>query len=253
MSIIFNFIQALLNTVEVIRLIQDCEAMCTLCEMGNCYTLYWPLFCTIISQTRFFIDRSNKTLMCWGTLNRILSIYIITTVLSSIGLFFFIWNIHSTIYHRVLGDNSWLSWGKMILILKTGQETLAEFRILLVVVRGRSVRTNQDGVPCPALSYLILPQLQNKIRGGIGLQVTTKRTNYHTAVTAKLKKKENQIHVSTNYVCLTRYSIFWLHLICVTLTDFTNVQRKRYHNKRTYTCTWQSSKVCYRWGVGHWG
>lgn len=170
--------------------------MCTLCEMGNCYILYWPLFCTIISQTRFFIDRSNKTLMCWGTLNRILSIYIITTVLSSIGLFFFIWNIHSTIYHRVLGDNSWLSWGKMILILKTGQETLAEFRILLVVVRGRSVRTNQDGVPCPALSYLILPQLQNKIRGGIGLQVTTKRTNYHTAVTAKLKKKENQI--STN-------------------------------------------------------
>lgn len=82
---------------------------------------------------------------------------------------------------------------------------MAKFRILLVVVQGKSVRKNQDGVPCPALSYLILPQLQNKIRGGIGLPG-----------------------------CLTSYSFFWLHLICVTLTDFTNVQRKRYHNKRTY-------------------
>lgn len=77
----------------------------------------------------------------------------------------------------------------MIFNLKTGQETMAKFRILLVVVRGRSLLTIQDGVPCPALSYLILPQLQNKIRRAIGLPGEIKKDKLSYGCNSKTEEK----------------------------------------------------------------
>lgn len=124
--------------------------------------------------------------MCWGTLNRILGIYIITPSLVQLACFF-IWNIHSTIYHRVLGDNSW-RW-RWSLTWNTWQETVVKFRILLVVVRGRSVRTNQNGVPCPALNYLILSQLQNKTWWAISLPGDIKKDKLSYGCNSKTEEK----------------------------------------------------------------